>query len=165
MTSSTSLHAFTLADVPREHRRSYPRQLAAVDGEIRLTWPDLDDRVNQLANALHTSGLGRGDVVLWMGQNSHRVIETLLACAKIGAVCCVSNWRQSVDEFAFVIGDADAKVVIWQEAEVGDTVGAARDPGEQRGDLAATRCRWRRQLRGVPRRRIHRRPGSRHRRR
>lgn len=127
MTSSTSLHAFTLADVPREHRRSYPRQLAAVDGEIRLTWPDLDDRVNQLANALHTSGLGRGDVVLWMGQNSHRVIETLLACAKIGAVCCVSNWRQSVDEFAFVIGDADAKVVIWQEAEVGDTVGAARD--------------------------------------
>jgi acyl-CoA synthetase (AMP-forming)/AMP-acid ligase II len=130
------LHRFTLADVPREHRRSHPTRNAAVDGEVRLRWPELDDRVNRLANALLDDGVGRGDVVLWMGQNSRGVIECLLAAAKIGAVCAVANWRQSADELAFVIGDAAAKVVVWQEAEVGEAVATAR---EQVGDA---RGRW-----------------------
>ena len=44
-----ALHAFSLADVPREHRRSYPSRVAVVDGETRLTWPEHDERVNRLA--------------------------------------------------------------------------------------------------------------------
>ena len=71
------------------------------------------------------SEVGRGDVVLWTGQNSHRILECLAAVAKIGAVVCVVNWRQSADELAFVLGDADAKVVIWQEEEVGEAVRTA----------------------------------------
>ena len=121
------LHAFTLAHVPRGHRRSYPHGIATVDGTDRWTWPELDDRVNQLANALTHRGIGTGDVVLWAGQNSHRVIECLLACAKTGAVCCVANWRSSADELAFVIADCEPSVVVWQESEVGDTARAARD--------------------------------------
>jgi acyl-CoA synthetase (AMP-forming)/AMP-acid ligase II len=121
------LHSFSLADVSREHRRSYPDQLAVVDGSVRLTWPAFDDRVNRLANALREQGVGPDDVVLWMGQNSYRVLECLGAAAKLGAVCGIVNWRQSVDEMAFVIADAGATVTIWQEAEVGDTVRAARD--------------------------------------
>jgi acyl-CoA synthetase (AMP-forming)/AMP-acid ligase II len=124
---SDLLHTFSLADVPREHRRSYPSRVAMVDGPVRLTWPEHDDRVNRLASALHARGVGRGDVVLWTGQNSHRILECLAAAAKIGAVLCVVNWRQSADELAFVLGDAEAKVVIWQEAEVGDAMRAARE--------------------------------------
>jgi len=120
------LHAFSLADVSREHRRGYPDRVAVIDGEIRLTWPQFDDRVNRLANALTGQGVGPGDVVLWMGQNSHRVLECLAAAAKLGAVCGIVNWRQSADELAFVIGDAGAAVTIWQESEVGDAVRAAR---------------------------------------
>ncbi len=120
------LHTFSLADVSREHRRSYPDQAAVVDGDTRLSWPRFDDRVNQLANALTADGVGPGDVVLWMGQNSHRILECLAAAAKLGAVCGIVNWRQSADELAFVIGDADAAVTIWQEAEVGDAVREAR---------------------------------------
>jgi acyl-CoA synthetase (AMP-forming)/AMP-acid ligase II len=121
------LHTFSLADVPREHRRSYPDRPAVVDGDVRLTWPEFDDRVNRLANALLGSGVDAGDVVLWMGQNSYRVLECLAAAAKIGAVCGIVNWRQSADELAFVIGDAGAAVTVWQDAEVGDTVRAARE--------------------------------------
>lgn len=122
-----TLHTYSLADVPREHRRSYPNRVAVVDGDMRHTWPDHDQRVNRLANALLGAAVGRGDVVLWTGQNSHRILECLAAVAKIGAVVCVVNWRQSADELAFVLGDADARVVIWQEAEVGDAVHAARE--------------------------------------
>ena len=121
------LHTFSLADVSREHRRNHPRRDAVVDGEVRHTWPEFDDRVNRLANALTAQGVGPGDVVLWMGQNSHRVLECLAAAAKLGAVCGIVNWRQSADELAFVIGDAGAAVTIWQETEVGEAVRTARE--------------------------------------
>ena len=121
------LHALTLGDVLRENRRSYPLRTAVVDGEVRLTWPAFDDRVNQLANALATeAGVGAGDRILWLGQNSFRVLESLLAAAKLGAVFCPANWRQSADELGFVIDDTKAKVVIWQDEEIGDTVRAGR---------------------------------------
>jgi long-chain acyl-CoA synthetase len=122
------LHALTLGDILRENRRSFPTRTAVVDSDVRLTWPDFDDRVNQLANALaDEAGVGPGDRILWLGQNSFRVLETLLAAAKLSAIFCPANWRQSPDEFAFVIDDTNAKVIIWQDEEIGDSVRAARE--------------------------------------
>ncbi|MEY2404134.1 MAG: hypothetical protein QOD38_1685, partial [Acidimicrobiaceae bacterium] len=129
------LHALTLGDIVRENRRSYPQRTAIVDGELRLTWPQFDDRVNRLANALRDeAGVGEGDRILWLGQNSFRVLEALLAAAKLGAIFCPANWRQSADEFAFVMDDTRAKVVIWQDEEVGDVVRAARELAESGDD-------------------------------
>jgi long-chain acyl-CoA synthetase len=121
------LHDLTLADVVREHRRSRPGRLATVCGEDRHTYPDLDRRTNQLANALAGAGVGRGDVVLWLGQNCHRVIEGLVACAKVGAAFCPANWRQSEEEIVTLVADTGSPVVFWQEEEIGATVRAARD--------------------------------------
>src|SRR5207237_135158 len=56
-----------------------------------------------------------------------RVLEGLLAAAKVGGVFCPVNWRQTAQELEFVIGDVDARVVIWQDAEIGDAVRTARD--------------------------------------
>ena len=63
----------TFGDIIREHRRSFPDGIALVDGETRLTWPELDERTNRLANALTTGGVGPGDRILWLGQNSFRI--------------------------------------------------------------------------------------------
>src|SRR5689334_12036125 len=120
------VHGLTLGDVLREHRRSWPQQTAVVDGDVRLTYPAFDTRVNRLANALRSEGIGAGDRLLWLGQNSFRLLECLLAAAKIGAMCCPANWRQSAEEFAFVIDDLDPALVVWQEAEVGPVVRDAR---------------------------------------
>jgi acyl-CoA synthetase (AMP-forming)/AMP-acid ligase II len=117
----------TFGDVLRDHRRSYPERIALVDGPSRLTWPDLDDRVNRLADALRGAGVGAGDRILWLGQNSARVYELLGAAAKVGAMVCPGYWRWSPAEMAFAIEDFSPAVVIWQETEVGATVRAARD--------------------------------------
>src|ERR1019366_3298202 len=120
------MHQVTLADVLRDHTRNRPGSLGAVCGEYRLDFPALDARVNQLAHALAGAGVGEGDRLLWLGQNCHRLIEGLLAAAKVGAVFCPANWRQSADEFAFVVNDADPSVVFWQEAEIGETLRQVR---------------------------------------
>lgn len=120
------LHDCTLGDILREHRRRWPRQVAVVDGDVRLTYPELDDRVNRLANGLTQLGVGRGQRLLWLGQNSSRLLEMLFAAAKLGAVCCPANWRQTADELAFTVTDTGPTVTFWQAEEVGDTVAAAR---------------------------------------
>jgi len=121
-----SLHDITLADVLRAHVGTRPESTGAVCGGHRLTFAALDTRVNRLANALASAGVGTGDRLLWLGQNCHRLLEGLLAAAKLGAVFCPANWRQSAAEFAFVITDSDPAVVFYQEAEIGDTLRPAR---------------------------------------
>jgi long-chain acyl-CoA synthetase len=116
----------TLADVLRAHAGTRPTALAAVCGDRRLDFGSLDTRVNKLANALAARGVGAGDRLLWLGQNCHRVLEGLLAAAKLGAVFCPANWRQSAPEFAFVLRDSDPAVVFWQEAEIGVALREAR---------------------------------------
>lgn len=120
------LHNLTLADVLREHRRSRPQQLASVCGERRLTFPELDTRANRIANALHAGGIGAGDRVLWLAQNSDRYLELLFAAAKLGARFCPVNWRQTPEELRFVLGDCAPAVVFWQQQEIGERVREAR---------------------------------------
>jgi len=121
-----SLHAHSLGDLLREHRRSNPQQTALVCGDARLTYPEVDARVNRLASGLRAQGFRTGDRILWLGQNSHRVLEGLLAAAKLGGIFCPLNWRQTPDELAFVIADSDPKLVIWQEQEIGEAARQAR---------------------------------------
>jgi long-chain acyl-CoA synthetase len=120
------LHDLTLGDVLREHRRSRPLGTALVCGSERYTYPEMDRRTNQLANAMAGDGVGPGDLVVWLGQNCHRVLECLLACAKIGAVLVPANWRQSPEELLTLLDDARPRIVVWQREEVGDNSEEAR---------------------------------------
>jgi long-chain acyl-CoA synthetase len=126
----------SLADVLRTHASALPDRVAFVDGETRRTWSEANARVNRVAHALHAEGVGPGDRVLWLGQNSVRLYELFLACCKLGAMFCPANWRQQPEELAFIIDDLAPRVVVWQHEEVGDTVKAGR------GAAAHTGARW-----------------------
>ena len=104
------------------------------DGE-RFTYPQLADRVIRLANALEDAGVGRGDRILWLAQNTGGVLEGIIAAGKVGAMFCPVNWRQSAAELAFVIDDLEPKLVVWQEVEIGTAVRAARETARHREAL------------------------------
>jgi acyl-CoA synthetase (AMP-forming)/AMP-acid ligase II len=124
--SPDPVHRLTLPGVLSEHRRSRPEALSVVCGRVRLTYPELDDRTDRLARAFVDAGVGRGDRVVWLGQNCHRLIEAWLAASKIGAVVVPANWRQSAGEMVTLLDDARPVVVIWQQEEIGATVEEAR---------------------------------------
>jgi acyl-CoA synthetase (AMP-forming)/AMP-acid ligase II len=127
------VQSLSFAGVLEEHTRSFPGKIALVYGETRYTYDEIRARVERLANGLEDLGVGPGDRILWLGQNSHRILEGILAASRIGAMFCPANWRQSSAELAFVIDDLDARVVFWQEEEVGEVARAARalaKPGE-----------------------------------
>src|SRR5258708_29539264 len=115
----------TVGDIISEHRRSYPGRLALADGDRHLTWPELDERVNRLASALRTAGVGQGDRILWLGQNSFRVYELLGAAARIGAMVCPGYWRWAPPEMAFALEDFTPNVAICPAQETGGPLRAA----------------------------------------
>lgn len=116
------IHNLTLSDVLAEHARSRPQVTAVVDGELRLTYAELDDRVTRLANGLAARGVAAGERVLWLGQNSHEVVELLLACSRLGAIFCPANWRQSSDELRFIVDDLAPSLVVWEQSEAAAAV-------------------------------------------
>ena len=113
------VHRYGLGDLLHEQGRSRRDSVAVVDGEHRFTFRQLDERVNRLASVLLQRGVGRGDRILWLGQNSFRVLEVLLASARVGAILCPANWRASAAEVARTMQDFEPKVVFWQDAEIG----------------------------------------------
>ncbi|HET6971875.1 MAG TPA: AMP-binding protein [Phenylobacterium sp.] len=120
------VNEFSLSSLLDELARSRGGHTAAIGPDVCHNYRTLRARVIRLANALEGSGVGRGDRVLWLGQNSHRILEGVLACARLGAMFCPVNWRQTGPELAYVIDDFQPKVVFWQDLEIGEAVAEAR---------------------------------------
>jgi len=122
----TAMRTMTMGDIAREHRRSRPELPAVVDGDVRLDHRTLDQRSTQLANALSAAGVGKGDRVVWFGQNSFRLLELIIAGAKIGSITVPLNWREHVSNLSTAINEAAPRLVMWQEEEIGESVSKVR---------------------------------------
>lgn len=94
---------------------------------LRSSYSQLLSRVDSLAIAWAEQGVTPASRVLWLGQNSARVLEGMLVCARLGAVFCPVNWRQSEAELEFVLADVEPALVIWQREEIGHGIGSLRD--------------------------------------
>ena len=123
---SSELHEHTLLGVLEELSRSRGDHTAYDDGAVRISYREALDRVKRLANAWEAMGIGPSDRVLWLAQNSYRIVEGVCAASLLGAMICPANWRQTAEELAFIIDDFSPKIVLWQDEEIGAAVRGAR---------------------------------------
>jgi acyl-CoA synthetase (AMP-forming)/AMP-acid ligase II len=75
-----------MGDGLRRNAHKLPVKIAAVDKYRRITYGELNGRVNQLAHGLLALGIKRGDSVALMIGNRIEHIEAIFATAKIGAL-------------------------------------------------------------------------------
>ncbi|MFZ4603285.1 MAG: AMP-binding protein [Caulobacterales bacterium] len=130
---TTPLFSATLAAALDENARSFPDKIALVCGARRVTYPELRDRVRRLTDAMAQAGIGQGDRILLLDQNSHIVFETIVAASSLGAMVCPVNWRQSEAELAFVIDDlAPALIIAEDTGEVGPVAAAGLNRARHR---------------------------------
>ena len=87
-------------------------QPAFISPDKTLTYRQYLDRVDQLAAGLIESGIGQGDRICILAQNSIEYLELLGACAKTGAVAYPINWRLSAVEVKDVLQLADPKMLV-----------------------------------------------------
>jgi acyl-CoA synthetase (AMP-forming)/AMP-acid ligase II len=122
----------------------YPDEIGVIDELGTLTFTQLHERSNALADALREDGLGPGDGIAIMCRNHRYFVDAVVAASKLGANALFLNTAfsgpQLADvleregpkalifdqEFGELLSESDAKVqryVAWREpeAETGDT--------------------------------------------
>ena len=90
----------------------YPDQIAVIDGDMRLTFRQMEGRVRRLVSALKGLGLHRGDRVAVIDVNSLRYLELYYACAQAGLVLVPINIRLSPPEIRYILSDCGARALV-----------------------------------------------------
>jgi fatty-acyl-CoA synthase len=98
-----------LSDVARR----LPDRPGLVWRDKTWSWAEIDGRVNALAAALRSLGVGKGDRVLVQSRNSNQMFETSWAVFKAGAVWVPTNYRLTPPEIAWLGQSSGAKVFIY----------------------------------------------------
>ncbi|TAK56460.1 MAG: long-chain-fatty-acid--CoA ligase [Dehalococcoidia bacterium] len=88
-----------------------PDRTALVAGDKRVTYMEMADRVNRLANWLQSVGAGPERPVGAMSVNGIEYVETYYAAAKIGATFVPLNYRAKTEELTYMINASDVHVL------------------------------------------------------
>ena len=90
----------------------YPDRLAVVHGKIRRTWLQTYQRAQQLAHALRTLGVQKGDTITAMLPNIPEMLECHFGVPVLGAVLNALNTRLDAASLTYMLNHGQAKVVI-----------------------------------------------------
>jgi len=112
---TTQAGSTTVGALFTQRVRIQPNDIAIVENERRLTFTQLNERVNRLANGLTAQGLRRGDRVALLSRNCIAYAEIELAAAKVGVIVAALNWRLVDAELVHCIQLVEPALVISSE--------------------------------------------------
>jgi len=98
--------------VAEKNAKEYPEKEAIIFGDRRITYSELNKRVNALAKGLLDLGLGKGDVVALVLYNCPEFVEVTFAVNKIGAIWLPLNYRLAGEEVAYILNHGEARILI-----------------------------------------------------
>ena len=97
-----------------------PHKEAVVDGGRRLSYEQLNRRVNRLAGALQQEGLVKGDRISILAYNCLEFVEVIMAAAKLGLILVPLNWRLTPSELTFMLQDSGTETLFF-DPELAET--------------------------------------------
>jgi fatty-acyl-CoA synthase len=92
-----------------------PDRIALAHGHVRRSWREFEDRAARLAGAFGAHGIGHDAKVAIALHNGNEYVETEFAAFKVRAIPCNVNYRYGVDELRYVLDNADADVLVFDE--------------------------------------------------
>lgn len=96
-----------------------PQTLAIVDAgkspEWRLTYRQMNQRANRLANALGKLGVAKGERVAILARDGVEHLDTFFACSKLGAIHTALNWRLNWQELVGIFHQTQPKVLVYSD--------------------------------------------------
>ncbi len=101
----------TMGDMLRVNAEKFPDKIAVKDERRSMTFKELNERANRLANAMRTLGLRTGDRVAALLYNNVEYMEIYAACAKAGIICATINFRFIGPEVKYIIEDSGSRLV------------------------------------------------------
>jgi fatty-acyl-CoA synthase len=95
----------------RRRPKSGPKA-ALIAGDATLTYDQLSERADRLANALRRRGVARGDRIAYLGENDPAFVETFFAAGILGAIFLPLNTRLAAPELQFQLQDSGARLLV-----------------------------------------------------
>jgi len=102
----------------------WPEQVAVIHGPRRTSWGETYARCRRLASMLQSWGIGTSDTVSCMLANTPEMVELHFGVPMTGGVLNTLNTRLDAEAIAFMLGHAEAKVLV-TDTEFAPTVRAA----------------------------------------
>ncbi|OUB18528.1 hypothetical protein BK708_21080 [Bacillus thuringiensis serovar yunnanensis] len=101
-----------ISELFENNARVYRDMVAIQFNGEKLTYQELNDKVNQLANYLHKQGLKKDMVVGIMLERSLDLVATILAVLKLGSTYLPIDLINPVNRINYMLEDSDASFVI-----------------------------------------------------
>src|SRR3954452_2882226 len=102
----------SIAEIVRVHGVDRAEQVALVQDDRSLTWAQLYERAQRMANLLASLGVGPADRVAMLEKNGIEHFEVFYGAALLNAVCVDVNWRLAPPEVEYIVNDSAAKVFV-----------------------------------------------------
>jgi fatty-acyl-CoA synthase len=111
--SDKRLEPRTIGEIARVNAQRMPSAEAVVDGDRRLSWAELYERTNRVANALSSElALGPRDRIAYLGHSCVEAFELLHAVPRLGAIFVPLNERLAVAELQRVVGSTEPTALV-----------------------------------------------------
>ena len=142
---------FTFDEFLRFWAKDRPERLALDGDDLRFTYGELEEVTARVASALLAQGLTKGDRIAWFGKNSVTYFALFFGAARAGIVMVPVGWRLAEPEAAFIIDNAEAKLLFLGDGFEACTATLGQRPGlircytadeARREVLTAPRCEF-----------------------
>lgn len=108
-----SIHSFSIYDMFKRNARLFKNDTAIVYDDERITFGDLLKQIGSLSGSLSKQGLGKGDRIAVLAQNSSDYFLIYGAAASLGAIVVPINWRLSVEEIQHILLDSSPNTLFF----------------------------------------------------
>ncbi|MBC7357292.1 MAG: acyl-CoA synthetase [Desulfacinum sp.] len=107
---------WVIADIVRRSAYRYPDKPALVFGDTVLTYAQLEEATNRVAQGLLSLGLKRFDRVAILAHNTLHHVLTWLGTAKAGGIYLAINYLLRGKDIAYCINHSEARFFIVEDA-------------------------------------------------
>ncbi len=97
----------------------YPDKIAVCCGSKRISWKNLNQRINRLANSLNEAGISKGDTVALMSRNRLEYPEILFGILKAGGIAVPVSTLLDKKSVFKQLNDARPKAVVTEHLFAG----------------------------------------------
>ncbi|SHI97341.1 Acyl-CoA synthetase (AMP-forming)/AMP-acid ligase II [Desulfatibacillum alkenivorans DSM 16219] len=111
-----SLHSLGVYEIYAKNACAYADDNAVVFGQERITFAQLKEQVDALANGMEALGFAKGDRIAILGLNTHKYLWIFGAAAALGVIVVPINWRLAKEEAAYILEDTSPKYLVVDKA-------------------------------------------------
>jgi fatty-acyl-CoA synthase len=107
---------WVIADMIRRSAYHYPDKKAMIFGDKTLTYAEMEDECNRVANALIDLGVKKYDRVAILAHNTIHHVLTWFGCCKVGAIYLAVNYMLRGKDISYCINHSESMVFIVEDA-------------------------------------------------